>query len=771
MLKPPVVVRWRNSDLTVVPAKHFCHIFASEVNRICTDPATRPDAIAVELGPAITDATREWLGQLDAGRGRRGNLPVMLGLILPNRMIRASLNAKAMRLQKEYGKDLSEFPAELLYRELGFYDHLILFLSPTDSIIEAIRCALELGVPAFGVDLEETSGGIYGPAIIEDPQSSRWNLSEYLVHNLPLAEATRDPEVDLGREIAMAARLKALLLQHRRVLFTCGMAHWLKIGALLQDESIAPLSIGSDSAQSRPKFRRVVVHPLVAARHMDLFPALVKAYEKCRRPVRDAWGLPRIIPSVSASAIYLAQLKRVYRSCFACKGRTEFPGRLGADLELLPSFEGYLRGLCHLNHCQVPELYTIVQGAQETMSTDFVKALVEVFMDYPWASPKDHPDCALLLPPSNQAPDPGCAMLIDPGSGAGRRVFFSSLPAAGQDAVTDEVPYEWQETGSSWRHSMRYTWRPWEHLISAMTFRAIQEGIERRRRRRTMEFEGSLLDGIDVKSTLRAFSRGDDALFVRDTQYGDAPKNANPVDGFPVVWILNPGVHKGAQWRMLHEPSVFMEGHIRDRASFRRVVESRGSQMVALFGYGFSHSVGRVPAGGQDIRADHYFGMLVFQPLCWTNRQFARWAELTRYRKNPFCGDISLNLYSPRGLRSFYRREHGIDLGSHDWATTLILMALPFTAEFLTVVTPEDYRIEGVVYEMARKSGVSVIATPLRAFTPDQISRLSTCQLVPVISVEPESLYPTAVERLIKESPDQNRHLVPREWLDFGAGR
>jgi hypothetical protein len=755
----------------VVPARHFCHVFAGEVNRICSDPATRPEAIAVELGPAITGAAREWLGQLGVGPGNRRTLPVMLGLIRPNRMIRASLKQKAIRLQKESGRDLSELPAEVLHRELGFSDHLVLFLSPTDSIIEAVRCALELGVPAFGMDLEETAGGIYQPAIIEDPQSSRENLGQYMVKNLPLADATRDLEIDLRREVAMAARLKALLLQHRRVLFTCGMAHWLKIGALLEDESILPSPVSSDSGQGCGNFRRVVVHPLVAARHMDLFPALVKAYERSRMPAGSIQESPKINAAISASAIFHAQLKKVYRSYFARRLRAVLPGKQNADLESLPLFEGYLRGLCQLNHCQVPDLFTIVQGAQETMSADFVKAVINTFMNFPWTSPRDHSGCTLLLPPMNQVPDPGCAMLVDSEFRAERRIFFSSVPAAGQGPTCAEIPYEWQEAGNSWQHSMNYTWRPWEHLISAMTFQAIQEGMERRPRRKTVDFEGSLLDGIDVKSTLRAFSRGDDSLFVRDFRYGEIPRDANPIDGFPVVWILNPGKHCGAEWKILHEPSNFMECHIRDRAVFRRIVETRGGQMVAIIAYGFSQSAGRLSSKGQDIRADHYHGILVFQPLCWTNRQFARWAELTRYRKNPFCRDTSLNSSSPSELRDFFEHAHGISLGSHDWTTTMILMALPFTKEFLTVVIPEDYRIEGVVHEMARRCGVKVIAAPLKIFQPEQISRLAVCQLVPVISVEPESVYPAAIERAIKESPDQNRHLVPREWLDFGAGR
>lgn len=769
MFAPPVMIQHKGSELYVVPAQHFCHVFAGAVYRICSDPATRPEAIAVELGPATAAEARAWLGELGVGTGGLSPLPVMLGLVRRNRMIRPSLRQEAMRLQEETGKDLNEMPSEVLHQRLGFSDHAVLFLSPVDSIIEAIRSSLELGIPAHGVDLEETADGMRLNAAIQDPIMATKDLAGYVAANLAWADATRDPEIDLRREIAMAARLKALMQRHRRVLFTCGMAHWLKIRDFLADDSVQPARPAGDPGQGKGQFKRVVVHPLIAARYMDLFPAIVQAYQKRRIPPGSSYCSAGFSKPVSATTLFRARLRKAYTHYFARAMETDGSAERNRDLESLSVFEGYLQGLSKLCHRPLPDMFMILQAAQETMSGSFVKALIDSLMEFPWTSPEGHPGCPLLMPPKRPARAPGSAVLQGDGDPSGRPVFLRSVPPGVPPVTAAGFAYQWQETKDSRISIDGYTWRPWEYLISSMSFRAIQEGTRWQPRKRTVVFEGSVLDGIDVKSTLRAFSRGKDRIYVQDFTRVAEAKTANPIDGFPVVWILSPGEHPHAQWKVLHEPSRFMEGHVRDPLALRRTVQMLGGKMVAAIGYGHSESVDGRAQGGQDFRVDYFRGILVFQPIFWTNRQFARWAEMTGYRRNPFCRDADLERYSQSDLKQLYENKHRLRLGEYDWVTSLILMALPFSREFLTVVLPGDCRIEPIVHERARKCGVRITTAPLNLFPEPLVSRLAACHLVPAIANEPETEYPEFLEKAIGESPKQNRELVPRAWIEFGA--
>ena len=86
-----LTVHYWGSELFVVPSMHFNHVFAWEVNKICSHLNTDLDAIAVELGADIVLAARNWIGELGAGSEDPKVLPVMLGIMKQNRMIRASL--------------------------------------------------------------------------------------------------------------------------------------------------------------------------------------------------------------------------------------------------------------------------------------------------------------------------------------------------------------------------------------------------------------------------------------------------------------------------------------------------------------------------------------------------------------------------------------------------------------------------------------------------------------------------------------------------------
>ena len=55
-------------------------------------------------------------------------------------------------------------------------------------------------------------------------------------------------------------------------------------------------------------------------------------------------------------------------------------------------------------------------------------------------------------------------------------------------------------------------------------------------------------------------------------------------------------------------------------------------------------------------------------------------------------------------LSVMYRKRYGINLLDHSWATILILCTLAYADNAMTVVTPDGYCIEEVVYRIAEQS-------------------------------------------------------------------
>lgn len=147
-------------QLLAVPAVHYRAVFAEMVQLLCSSPETRPDAIAVELDPAAAAGIAAWFRDLSDG-SRPRPLPCMLGLIRENRRIHPRYKKKVLELQETYGRLLHEIPQGVLFRELEYAPTSLLCLSPTDSIIEAIRSAVELQVPLYGIDLDDPAARIH----------------------------------------------------------------------------------------------------------------------------------------------------------------------------------------------------------------------------------------------------------------------------------------------------------------------------------------------------------------------------------------------------------------------------------------------------------------------------------------------------------------------------------------------------------------------------------------------------------------------------------
>ena len=161
-------------------------------------------------------------------------------------------------------------------------------------------------------------------------------------------------------------------------------------------------------------------------------------------------------------------------------------------------------------------------------------------------------------------------------------------------------------------------------------------------------------------------------------------------------------------------------------------------------------------------------GIVLFQPICWTNKQFALWAELTGYRRNPISPVCWLDQTFSTDLSNLYEKEHGVIIGNQDWSTTLILLGIPFAKDTLTVVAPEDYAVDPVVKQKANAYGVEVCMVPLSAFPQWERDRLAINHMAPAIVIEPTSIFEESFEKAIGERQTDLREMVPEECLNFG---
>jgi len=674
-----LTLTYHGHTLMAVPAIHGRGVFAEMVNRACANPSTRPDAIAVELEPPTVAAVVDWFRELGMGLDRQ-RLPCMLGLTSPNRWLHPRYRKASIRLQAETGQTLDELPQELLLQELGYAPISLLCLSPTDSIIEAIRCALELDIPVHGIDSEHARCPDRPVCRhMRDPVTARAGLDEYIRRHRRNIEASRDDYTDQRREIVMAARLKGLLNRHERVLFTCGMGHWISILNYLGQPELTPTD--HYDAGNTGGYQRVLVHPLQAIQQMDLFPAIAADYETQRQPAnRDV-----IPPSdIDYQARFRERLTTAIQR-YTVGDRDSSTRETIAHSHVLTHFTGFLGNLALISQQQTPDLGALIMAARALAPEPFVSILTETFMEFEWASPAAYPDLPLIGPDvrngkGNTGPSTYCVLKTpQPTRGRGRPDYQTSMAfpvTPHQDAEAQPVEmlvWSWTDEPRSLTevpmdHGPTFIWPPYENLFYSCLYSAINLADSLEAETQTEPFLDSLGEGIDLKASLRARLKGDQQLYVRCKSKRSKAERTNPssrpiynpkLELQPSVMILSkpPDSGKG-DWEclMAGDDGIYADFSPSGKKQFDQRFQGKGHFLESIH-YAESHPV---PSSMQPwvsaLRWVH--GAVRFGNPCNNFHQATRWLEKGGFDIAPFVPG-HLNFHSALSFYQYLRQKSG----------------------------------------------------------------------------------------------------------------
>jgi hypothetical protein len=155
-----------------------------------------------------------------------------------------------------------------------------LIIEPADPLVEAARQAQEHELPLHLIDLDLDE---YPPHLEPLPDSyavQRIGLAAYYREFMAaFGNVQPDPE-DLRREKGMAFRLRQLASRHERVLFICGMYHLERIRAFFNSPQAEPLG-----RVRRENARLFNLHPESCREILGEFPFLSAVYEMRRSPL------------------------------------------------------------------------------------------------------------------------------------------------------------------------------------------------------------------------------------------------------------------------------------------------------------------------------------------------------------------------------------------------------------------------------------------------------------------------------------------------------
>lgn len=764
------IIKINRSEIIGVPAIHNRAVFAREVNYLCSARETRPEAIAVELGPHIVAELVTWMKELGISRRAGTWLPCMLGLLIENRFIHPDLAKNAMNLQENLYKPLSGISADLLKKLLYFSGKYLVALSATDSIIEAIRCSVELDIPVFGIDMDEMSAKPDKILLVEEPVHSSFNLQNYVSGNESHAAETRDLYVDSRREFVMAARLKRISEIYKKILVTGGIAHWVKIKELLSDPAVRPAEILFPTLNL--KLQRSVIHPLMALAFMDIYPVMTTLYEKSRHFPRRNFKFRFDLPDTNK--LFRGILDTTYEEYYREYGNSGFKGSGKNCMEKIPDFERLLANISIIRQHHSPSMADIMECSENMMPDSFNGLLMSRLMntDRPWASLKQFPDLPLLSGMPRDDEDTERKTGIDHfllTDSAKDNYGSYTIPGYQEESFTlryhnsnsiSSVPpgaWSWADDPNRKYHKSNYyvwVWPPCEALTFGLAYEASRVARTRSEEPSPAVFEGSLYNGLDIKATMRSVISGDKKIMIKKPS---AEKKVFTPDGKhpePTVFIFDEDKTDPASVWSLLIAGTNLAGNVKNRSRFENLTNAKGRCFISSISRVKKYAIPPSMRGHIDS-FDFLDGYTVLGNPCINARQAAQWLEDNDYNCCPLMTDTSIS-----SLISYYKRHFNLELSDKDWITTLIQIAIPYTKERFVVIGPKTLRIPDKLNTEARRRKISIDFLPLNYFPDQLVSEMR--RRIMLRASDPDGLtYTPEAEKAIGQKADKYFELLP----------
>lgn len=362
----------------------------------------------------------------------------------------------------------------------GAFTYLV--LEPTDAQVEAVRLALSESVPVHFID-RDTEGYTRGLSHMPDAYAvTRIGLFMYYRAYLGVHESDSSSREDALREMTMAYHLQCLSSEGKRVLFVGGMAHFPGLLSLLDRPQTSVIG-----RRKRQGVGLAHLHRDSSREIMTEMPFLAAVYERARS-ARGSEDPDRL--KINSELITIAG-----ENLFKNSKEELSPN----DLKVLNKFA---RNYALLTGDLVPSFYQLLVAARGAKDDNFAYEVWEKGSEYPWQS--EAPGLPVLRLTGED-------LFLDQ-----KRIRFHRrlktmrrrlIPVPVKKRMREKYPGEWKRDFKG--HSI-CSYPPEDVVI---------EGYGRNLRKRALEikteenarvepFACSMLDGIDIRETIRDWTSG-----------------------------------------------------------------------------------------------------------------------------------------------------------------------------------------------------------------------------------------------------------------------
>ncbi|MBC7963406.1 MAG: hypothetical protein H7Y05_10730, partial [Steroidobacteraceae bacterium] len=411
-----------------------------------------------------------------------------------------------------------------------------LLVEPADPLVEAARMALEQGLPLHFIDVDSDSYPRHTEQLPDSYSICRIGLEAYYQAYRAACGDQLPGREDQRREQGMAFRLQELAKRYERVLLVCGMAHLERIKQLFGTPLAAPLE----------RIRRVGVsvlnlHPESCGEILAEFPFLSAVYELRRgalpaEPQESGAGLRkrfhalelisggkqeiseeklldnairRSARHLGREGIFLDRQRVLYR--LFSEAARHYRQETGESLHLWQkrAFFRFARNYAFSGGRLLPDLFQLLAAARGCIDDNFAYAFCRLAVCYPWQ--QESSDLATIR--------------ISPEEiwGGSRRIRFR--PRQKRDKglsrfgflkrKRERRPGEWLE---GFDDPSICSYPPEDLALEAYGRFLKRKGSMQLSEELTRceKFTSSLLDGIDMRETMRNLHEG--AIYVREQQ-------------------------------------------------------------------------------------------------------------------------------------------------------------------------------------------------------------------------------------------------------------
>lgn len=485
-------------SIHALPVLHYRMEFAQLVRMAFNQ--VNPDAVAIELPPTLEAAF--------------------------TRAVRRLPEISVIGYQSAAGKGPHKDGGETIY----------LLIEPADPLAEAVRQALECNLPLQFVDVDTDSYPLHHEQLPDSYSICHIGLKNYYREYQKYNSRQVPCIEDQRREQGMAFRLQRLSGKYQRILYICGMAHLERVKQLFDIPQAEPLE-----RIKRDGISLWNLHPESCREILAEFPFLSAVYEHRRsalpeEPKENGPGLRKsfhalelilggkldlpeerlLRNAILRSARHLGKdgsfldRQRLIYHLF-CEAARHYRQETGESLHIWQkrAFFRFSRNYALQCGMLLPDLYQLLASARGCIDDNFAYALCRLATFYPWQS--ESSDLATIS--------------ISPEEiwGGSRHIRFRPLQKRNKSLSKigllkrkrEKRPGEWLE-GFDDPSICSY---PQEDI-------AIEEYGRFLKRKgclqlseelsRTEKFCTSLLDGIDMRETLRNIH--EEAIYVKEQQ-------------------------------------------------------------------------------------------------------------------------------------------------------------------------------------------------------------------------------------------------------------